>query len=372
MDYLKDPILVARIQNYFGVKTEFSNDGSTRKTNERDNNRYVIENRFWYYLFLFGTSLGDETFYASFIPFWFWNIDGAVGRRVVLVWSAVMYIGQGVKDMLRWPRPGFPVVQLQNKWALEYGMPSTHAMVAVSMPFSFFMFTLSRYQYSVPIGLCIAILWCSLICMSRLYLGMHTVLDIIVGLALAVFIMCALVPWVDYLDNYLLTSPTAPLLLLVSSILMIVYYPNSGKWTPTRGDTTMILSVCVGLHIGAWLNYQMGSMTPTELVAPYVIMWPSYTMLGCMLLRTIIGFIFVLLTKKACKKIAWHSLCTLLKEDVDGLKRSENTLQNKHKTFVELCYKYMYCAMIGFNTVYLLPQLFRFLRIERPTFFTEI
>lgn len=54
---------------------------------------YVITKKFWYYLFVFGTLLGDEIFYASFIPFWFWNIDGAVGRRVVMVWTIIMYIG---------------------------------------------------------------------------------------------------------------------------------------------------------------------------------------------------------------------------------------------------------------------------------------
>lgn len=55
---------------------------------------YRITIKFWYYFFLFGTYLGDEVFYASFIPFWFWNIDGAVGRRIVMVWTIIMYIGK--------------------------------------------------------------------------------------------------------------------------------------------------------------------------------------------------------------------------------------------------------------------------------------
>lgn len=140
-----------------------------------------------------------------------------------------------------------------------------------------------------------------------------------------------------------------------------------------RGDTAMIVSVCVGVQIGSWLNYQTGIMVPTEeFTAPYIIMWPSYSMLGCLILRTIIGFIFVLLTRQIFKNGTYHFLCTLLKEDAQNLKRSENTLQNKHKTFVELSCKYVYCAMIGFNTLYLLPLLFKFLRIERPTFYTEI
>lgn len=94
MEYLKQPALVANIQKFFGVR-KIENKENT--VNQRDkynlNKDYIIENKFWYYLFLFGTALGDETFYASFIPFWFWNIDGAVGRRVVLVWAVVMYIG---------------------------------------------------------------------------------------------------------------------------------------------------------------------------------------------------------------------------------------------------------------------------------------
>lgn len=60
---------------------------------ETESRNYVITNWFWYYLFVFGTELGDEIFYATFIPFWFWNVDGAVGRRIVMVWTIIMYIG---------------------------------------------------------------------------------------------------------------------------------------------------------------------------------------------------------------------------------------------------------------------------------------
>lgn len=137
---------------------------------------YAITNRFWYYLFVLATELGDEIFYATMIPFWFWNIDGAVGRRVVFVWSVVMYIGQSAKDVIRWPRPGRPVHRLQQKWGLEYGMPSTHAMVAVAMPFSVVAFMADRYVFSVTIGVAVATVWCTAICLSRLYLGMHSVL----------------------------------------------------------------------------------------------------------------------------------------------------------------------------------------------------
>ena len=52
-----------------------------------------------------------------------------------------------MKDILRLPRPAMPpVIQLESKWALEYGMPTTHAMVGLSVPFSILAFTYGRYQ----------------------------------------------------------------------------------------------------------------------------------------------------------------------------------------------------------------------------------
>lgn len=155
LDYLKDAQLVASIQQFFGIKIYYDRndkafqegerkytkiddseenyiatcrikkingyDASSKRlnaharqisrlleqgTNESaintkhketstpsNNPNYAIANSFWYYTFIFGTELGDEIFYSTFIPFLFWNIDGAVGQRVVLVWAIVMTIG---------------------------------------------------------------------------------------------------------------------------------------------------------------------------------------------------------------------------------------------------------------------------------------
>lgn len=107
IDYLKDPELVARFQRSFGVirydpsdngatissldngESKTSNGNTVRKLNEIDH----VTNKFWYYLFLFGTYFGDEIGYAIIIPFLIWNIDSAVARKMVLVWAVVMYIG---------------------------------------------------------------------------------------------------------------------------------------------------------------------------------------------------------------------------------------------------------------------------------------
>ncbi|XP_028156374.1 sphingosine-1-phosphate phosphatase 1-like [Ostrinia nubilalis] len=416
IEYLKDPLLVVKVQNFFGViykSTRQSNESSEvlhsdRKeflTEEFDLKQHkripsnissssqssqssydtdvsqesgkgevvcTINNRFWYYLFVVGTALGDEIFYATFIPFWFWNIDGAVGRRVVLVWTVVMYIGQGIKDIVRWPRPGYPVKKLQEKWAIEYGMPSTHAMVGVSIPFSVLFYTMDRYQYPVHWGTVIAVSWCTLICVSRVYLGMHSVLDIAAGLFLSTSLLAVLIPLVDWLDGVLLSSYWAPVVVIALSILVIVFYPNADKWTPTRGDTTMIVSVCAGILVGSWTNYQLGNMHASNLSPPYEIIWPSIEMLGCTILRTILGFCGVLATRAIGKSFSYAFICALLGKDKNELRNSENSLDNKNKIIVELCYKYFTYGMIGFNTTYVFPNVFDLLKINRPTYYTEI
>ncbi|XP_023934950.2 sphingosine-1-phosphate phosphatase 2 [Bicyclus anynana] len=409
IEYLKDPLLVVKVQNFFGViykkasqneetkiiysdrhdredydikqhkRIPSDSSGTSQSSYETDSSAEspeevvcLISNRFWYYLFVLGTALGDEIFYATFIPFWFWNIDGAVGRRVVLVWTVVMYIGQGFKDIIRWPRPGFPVQKLQQKWAIEYGMPSTHAMVGVSIPFSVLLYTMDRYQYPAHWGALLAVAWCALICLSRVYLGMHSVLDIAAGLLLSSLLLVVLIPAVDRLDSFLLTSQLSPLLVLASSVLVIVYHPQSDKWTPTRGDTTMIVSVCAGILTGAWTNYQLGNMVASSADPPYEIIWPSVEMFGTSLLRTILGFCGVLATRAIAKSVSYAFVCALLGRDKNELRNSANSLDNKNKIIVECSYKYFTYGLIGFNTTYVFPNVFELLLINRPTYYTEI
>jgi hypothetical protein len=80
----------------------------------------------------------------------FLHSNGNNNLEVIKVMKVCVYLGQGIKDVVRWPRPSCPpVVRLQNKWALEYGMPSTHAMVGVSIPLSVILYTMNRYQVSL-------------------------------------------------------------------------------------------------------------------------------------------------------------------------------------------------------------------------------
>ena len=107
-------------------------------------------NSFYHALFVFGSTLGYESFYLTFFPFMFWNIDEYLARRTVIMWAVIMYIGQGAKDVIQWPRPPCPpVISVEKRFQVEYGMPSTHAMVGTLIPFCLVYFTYDRYQVSL-------------------------------------------------------------------------------------------------------------------------------------------------------------------------------------------------------------------------------
>lgn len=164
---LRDSQLVARFQRRCGLFP----------AREASGEEHVVKNYFYYYLFRFSAALGQEVFYITFLPFTHWNIDPNLSRRLVVIWVLVMYIGQVAKDILKWPRPSFPpVVRLEKRIIAEYGMPSTHAMAATAISFTLLISTMDRYQYPFILGLMMAVVFSTLVCLSRLYTGMHTVL----------------------------------------------------------------------------------------------------------------------------------------------------------------------------------------------------
>lgn len=136
----------------------------------------------------------------------------------------------------------------------------------------------------------------------------------------------------------------------------------------------MIISFASGILVAAWLNYQLGALQPPDISStrPYQIIWPTWPMTGLIILRTVLGLCCVIATRAVGKSIAYAFVCMLLGRDRNEIKKSETTLENRDKIIVELSYKFFVCGMIGFNTNYLLPNVFKMLGIGRPDFYTEI
>ena len=108
---------------------------------------FKINNQLYFILFHFGASLGNEIFYLIFFPLVHWNFDGTLMRQMAFVWHVAMWAGQALKDIICWPRPASPpVIKLESRYSLEYGMPSTHATVGTVIPFSLLILLYRYYE----------------------------------------------------------------------------------------------------------------------------------------------------------------------------------------------------------------------------------
>uniref|UniRef100_A0A8P0TJ52 Phosphatidic acid phosphatase type 2/haloperoxidase domain-containing protein n=1 Tax=Canis lupus familiaris TaxID=9615 RepID=A0A8P0TJ52_CANLF len=216
--------------------------------------KYVVKNYFYYYLFRFSAALGQEVFYITFLPFTHWNIDPFLSRRLIIVWVLVMYIGQVAKDILKWPRPlSPPVVKLEKRVIAEYGMPSTHAMAATVISFTLLISTRDRYQYPFVLGLLMAVLFSTLVCLSRLYTGMHTVLDVLGGIAGPGGAAGAHVPGLEPIDRLDRASPgsrCAP----PSALPAVLPLARAPALQPDPRRPTTIWPRGAGVTIGSWIT----------------------------------------------------------------------------------------------------------------------
>nr|XP_009674106.1 PREDICTED: sphingosine-1-phosphate phosphatase 2 [Struthio camelus australis] len=317
--------------------------------------KYVVKNYFYYYLFKFSAALGEEVFYITFLPFTYWNIDHSVSRRMIIIWSIVMYIGQVSKDLLKWPRPlSPPVVKLERRTDAEYGMPSTHAMAATAISFSFLIATMNRYKYPFELGLTGAFVFSTLVCLSRLYTGMHTVLDVIGGALISAVLLVLLYPVWDFIDHLLLTSPFCPLLSIVVPLVLCYKYPKLEYYSPTRGDTTTILGAGAGATVGFWWNNQYAA--PVYSSEKFQLGFPliTGTILLVVLARFFVGICIILLTRQLMKSAVLGMLCYRYKFPIGDL-------EARRRLEVEVPYKFITYSSVGFSATVIVPLLHQLL-----------
>ncbi|XP_023582037.1 sphingosine-1-phosphate phosphatase 1 isoform X2 [Trichechus manatus latirostris] len=283
-----------------------------------------------YYLFTFGTELGNELFYVTFFPFWIWNLDPLVGRRLVVIWVLVMYLGQCTKDIIRWPRPASPpVVKLEVFYNSEYSMPSTHAMSGTAIPISMVLLTYGRWQ------------------------------DIIAGFLYTILILAVFYPFVDLIDNFNQTHKYAPLIIIGLHLALGIFSFTLDTWSTSRGDTAEILGSGAGIACGSHVIYNMGVVFDPSLdILPLTRPPITVTLFGKAILRILIGMAFVLIVRVVMKKITIPLACKIFSIPCDDVRKARQHME------VELPYRYITYGMVGFSITCLVPYIFFFIGIS--------
>lgn len=141
-----------------------------------------------------------------------------------------IYAANFLKDLLCLPRPQSPpVVKLSSSHHVEYGFPSSHTVNSanlvpiflrtfvppihlLSQPFfTLFYYVATSAEPVPPVKLFLLTLFATLfagsICFSRVYCGMHSVIDVVGGLALGMLILIPFCVYMADIDNFMHAYP---------------------------------------------------------------------------------------------------------------------------------------------------------------------
>jgi glycerophosphoryl diester phosphodiesterase len=128
-------------------------------------------------VFSFFSYLGYSSFLVFFLSLWYWNVQRIemVRLGILLLLSAIL--NAYLKDFFQDPRPS-AIPHLDSRVEGSFGFPSGHAQIAIVVWF-YLAYALQRtWAWTV------AALVVIMISLSRLYLGVHDIGDVIGGLAI--------------------------------------------------------------------------------------------------------------------------------------------------------------------------------------------
>lgn len=77
-------------------------------------------------------------------------------------------------------------------------------------------------------------LWVVVISLSRVYLGMHSVADLVLGAAISIVLLVVLLPMTNAIESFFAMNPISPFIFILVPAALIFYFPTSEMWTPTR------------------------------------------------------------------------------------------------------------------------------------------
>lgn len=138
----------------------------------------------------FFTSLGGEEFFLLVMPAVYWCVDAPLGLRVATLLISSNSLNEVLKLAFHLPRPIW-VDERVRALSVEtsYGLPSGHAQTAVAVWGGLATHMKQRWAWGI------ALLVVLLISLSRLYLGMHFLGDVVAGWVLGGLLVWAFARW---------------------------------------------------------------------------------------------------------------------------------------------------------------------------------
>lgn len=254
------------------------------------------------------THLGEESLFMMIALIVFWCVNKKQGYFLLFTGFTGTVCNQILKMIFRIPRPwvldpDFKIVESARAQATGYSFPSGHTQTAVTLYGG-----LARSSRSGMIR-AIGILFCLLVPFSRMYLGVHTPLDVGVSCAIGLLLVLVLYPIVDRAfsrPEYVMILIIAVLFLTVGNLIFLEVYPFPADIDSVNyADAVEVAWKMLGLVLAMCVIF------PTD---AYLIRFETDAVWWAQILKIAIGFPLVLAVRMLLKK----PLNTLLGVNVGG------------------------------------------------------
>ncbi len=213
-----------------------------------------IRNPFLDVVFSVITLFGEETLFMAVGMIVFWCVDKYQGYYLLSTGFLGTVVNQFLKILCRIPRPwvkdpSFTIVESAREAATGYSFPSGHTQVSVGLYGGLARWNKHTVLRAIMIAACVSVP------LSRMYLGVHTPLDVGVSVGIALLLIFAAYP----LFRKAATSPrvmygiiAALTAVTVAYLLFAVYYPFPADTDPhnlqsAKENAYTLLGCVIGL-----------------------------------------------------------------------------------------------------------------------------
>lgn len=243
------------------------------------------------------TQLGDELFFMVIAITMFWCIDKRRGYYLLSVGFLGTVLNQFLKLWFRIPRPwvldpNFTIVESAREAATGYSFPSGHTQNAVG---TFGGVARSSKSRGVQI---VSIIILLLVSFSRMYLGVHTLMDVGVSFVIATVLLLVMYPFFARMEK----NPNLMYILLgvmtalgVGYLLFVSLYPF-----PADVDAVNLASGTKNAY--TLLGATLGVLVAFHVDQRYTKFDTEAPLLG-QLLKLVIGLLLTLAIKSGTKPV---------------------------------------------------------------------
>lgn len=191
-----------------------------------------IRNPVFDFIFSLITHLGEETFFLVIAIIFFWCVNKREGYFILITGLVGTLCNQMAKLFFRIPRPwvldpDFDIIEAAREEATGYSFPSGHTQNVAGTYGAIAAYQPKKWKTA----LCTTII--VLVAFSRMYLGVHTPLDVIVSLLLALALILLLRPLFATEEMF---KKSMPWIVIGSTVLSLAFL---GYVLSVSGDNTL-------------------------------------------------------------------------------------------------------------------------------------